>query len=207
MIYKCNTTKTYNGYPSQLFRIQRASYNGTYKESETGSFCRIVQRPSNYYLYPALNSGTLLPIPGSNITVQNLTDENLTYCWYLLPNIPKTTVVDEYGVYLTYSVKQQIIYVPKENAGKITQTLNTSQLFSYIINNNVYSIQPPIGIKDGEYFIPEGYPLILDKILIYSYQPNSEMNNKKCELCTLNYYDYAILPTIIKEPSDYTFYG
>ena len=203
----CNTTNTYMNFPSQLFRMQRASYSGTFKQTTSGSFCRIQQRPSNYYFYPNLDTGSLSPIPLSNILLQNITDDTKTYCWYLLPNIPvQMYVTGTQTLYL--SARQQLIYVPSDKASTVPASNNYFKLLQYIMTNNVYSIQPQLYIEGGKYILANNGNLILDKVLVYN---NSEsatsLNNSKCIACTINYLDYAILPVIIKNPDEYTFYS
>lgn len=201
---ECNTTKTHNGYPSQLFRVQRASYSGSFKQSQSGSFCRIVQRPSEYFLYPFIESGNTIPIKGSSIILTNTISVNETYCWFMVPAIP----VNYYLInneYIYTSSKQQIIYV--KNPNDIPQTNNYNDLVQYIITNKSLSIQPQTYQSGQQFYMYDNGDLILDNYLFYNNNESSNsLNNSKCFLGYINYLDYNILPTLLKNPDDYTFY-
>lgn len=205
-LQRCNLTLTQNGIPTQLFRFQRAEYVGTvFKQSNSGCFCRIIQRPSEYSIYPTLNASGE-PVVGSPLTFIQ-TNETTSYCWYLMPQLKKHPFPVEYGSYIYYSSLQQFIYI-KDPKSISQMTTDQNSLWDYIINNKVYAIQPETVFDGNKYLLKDGGNLILGEYLLYNEQENADSpNNSKALICNTNYLDYAILPLITSSPQNFTFYS
>ena len=90
---KCDIQASYNNYPSQLFRIERASYDGVkFTTDPKGIFARIIHRPSNYLVSPSSNletGGTTATdtYSGSTLGLTPIGKTVLTsgYWWVLVP--------------------------------------------------------------------------------------------------------------------------
>ena len=209
---KCNLTKSYNSIPSQLFRFARAEFKeNSFKQSNSGSFVSITQRPSEYCLYPSLDPITKNPVLNSVLGFIPK-NSNIEYCWFLLPRLPPREIKTVTGAYNLYSAREQIIYV---NSPKlIPQTTNTTELWNYIIDTlattSIYSIQPEciLNSTNTQYILKNSGNLIISNMLFYNEnEPYTSLTNSKSIICSTQYLDYTLLPLITSNPASYTFYS
>ena len=91
----CDMRLSYNGYPRELFRVQRADFNGTnFVPSQAGPYAQIIHRPTGYGVAPTLgndafgNPDLLKPILNAPLQLLPLaTGGSKGYWWLLMPQI------------------------------------------------------------------------------------------------------------------------
>lgn len=121
---KCSSTELYDNFPAQLFRIERAYFDGkNFVSNSNGQFARIIYRKNGYVLYPT-SDYRLTFIKSSDYYL------NQGYWWVLFQDI----------VYNDFKSPSQIVYSPDPT--KVPSTSNTKEIVNYINNNDLYSISP-----------------------------------------------------------------
>jgi hypothetical protein len=204
----CNISDAYSGYPSQLFRLYRADWDGhTYKPNQSGMFARILHRPTGLYLGPSLESenGVLnprAPISGANLRLTSGTLIAQGYWWILVPQIndPTYTPPIEGTSKPYYLGRPQIAYVPDP---AVLPASTDAVSFWYFLTTS----SPPILVVS-----PAGYyysaPFIaIPYLIVDRHLPPDDPEQLASVLAAVQYLDYNLIPIITFQPTAFDFYG
>lgn len=189
---QCDMSLSYNGYPRELFRIERADFDGRrFNANQNGRFAKITHRPTGYSVGPTFSTNGITPVEDADLQLIDITTNEIKNggFWWLLVN-PLTNG--------NLASESQIIYVP--DASKVPNPVTWEFVTSSL------SIQPeydPISltlisngnIKMRKYFfvdITTNYNGIDSKVLARG--------------LSTSYLDYAILPTIMVNPISFNVY-
>ena len=95
---------------TQLYRIQRADFDGNaFTPSTQGRFARLIYRPTNTAISPALQGNSLLlPVPGQPLQLTPITAGSDGYWWYLAPALKSPT-----GVTPARVSRSQLVFINK----------------------------------------------------------------------------------------------
>lgn len=159
----CSIQTSYGGYPSELFRIERASFNGlTFTFDQAGSFCKIIHRPTNYLLSPVLTNnvptegGLLELIPINNV-------KNFGYIWLFSENVS----FNSNGINI--SANSQLVYI--SDPGNLPSTQDLKLYLDYMEKKYVVKID----IIDSNLPKPT-QPSLYDIIIGPVLQPSTQNN-------------------------------
>ena len=193
----CDMRTSYNSIPSQLFRVQRANYDGySLKESSTGQFARIIHRPTQYVVYPTFNETGLL-VDGNYLTLVDpatITHTN-GYVWLLVNQIKNEDLV----------APAQIVYCSDYTTAPNIN--DTAGMWDYC--QDKFSIQPQLATSNS--YVTNGTPVMKTYFVTNSTsqsedsQEAQDEQNKKSRTTT-QYFEYSIISVMIQDPSAYTFY-
>lgn len=116
----CNSAELYDNFPAQLFRIERASFDGkNFIINSSGQFAKIIHRKSGYVLAPTSDYRLQFIKSGQNY-------QKSGYWWVLLDSLR----------YDNYYSPPQIIYFPDP-----TIMPTQSGFLTFLTSNNIYSLQ------------------------------------------------------------------
>lgn len=192
----CDMSASYNSYPSQLFRVERATFDGVkFTNTDSGPFVRMIHRPTGYSVSPTLSAAG---IPTGNLELV----PTKGFQWALLPQIKDP---DGSG----NGSRPQIIYIP--DASKYPGPSLTPKLKAYLTSNTllVYSIQPTLAY--GNYSVLPVSQKLLVKPYIYTnfdipeYQGGDPQGPSKVSVTQI--LDYSTLPMMMQNPSNFDFFG
>lgn len=137
----CNVSSVSNGFPNQLFRIQRADFDGRdFVENNNGKFIRIVDRKSGNVVSPATEVTTSGPsLNGIELTLVPIGSTALRkgYWWVLTPTLSK-------GAYKSIP---QLVYI--ENPSTLPTSGNEWSYYSDKMSINIEYYTIPGGISSN----------------------------------------------------------
>uniref|UniRef100_A0A6C0AEF8 Uncharacterized protein n=1 Tax=viral metagenome TaxID=1070528 RepID=A0A6C0AEF8_9ZZZZ len=211
----CSIQTSYGGYPSELFRIERASFNGlTFTFDQAGSFCKIIHRPTNYLLSPVglpTEGGLLELIPINNI-------KNSGYVWLFSENVS----FNANGIDI--SANTQLVYIPDPKNVPSTQDLNiylSYMMQQFTVTIDIIASNPPgrprapatinPGISNTIVVNPPSQSqtkspnpngnLKMGKFLTYN--KYSSYDSNLINMNTVTYLNYGLLPMLLSNPSNF----
>jgi hypothetical protein len=191
----CDMTLSYNGYPSELFRIERSDWDGRkFNSNQNGRFAKITHRPTGFSVSPTFQSNGITPITKGNLQLIDTSLASSTnissstgYWWLLVDGLSNGNLVSE----------SQIIYVadPTKVPNPITWEFATSSL----------SIQPQY--DPSTLTLVNNGNVIMDNYFIVDITKTINGVDSKTLAMGLStsYLDYSILPIIMQNPSNFTF--
>lgn len=177
----CNLIETYQGFPSQIFRIERANYeNGKFISNQFGDFYRITHRPSGYFLSPELRGKNTFPLADLKFVKINRISDG--YVWSYIDEIVDLKNPTLFGI-------PQFIYI--DNPERFSLKLS---IYTYLTDseNPVYGIQPETVLKDGKIEIVNLGNIKMGTYFFYS------KNSNLFQLYKTTYLKYSILPFLLQ---------
>ena len=200
----CDMSSSKDGIPRQLFRIERADWNGKeFKENQNGNFARIVHRPTNKLLSPSLGLG----IDGKPSPLKPLIDEKVilidrgakdTYVWALIPQLKDPTIPSPTDPKRLIA-RSQIVYAP--NPRLFPNFNDQASLWKFLtaLGSNTLSMTPK-KLPNSIYGLWMGGYVVTDSL-------GDEQTQRASKLAFGMYLDYSIVGIIRDIPQNYDFYG
>ena len=184
-----NTVDSF-GFPSQIYRIERAAYvlGFGFQPNDSGSFIRIVHRPTNTYVGPEFGATPTQLTTTTNLTLVPISRSTRSdglkldgYWWYLTP-----TLSDPSGSGTTQKLsKQYLAFVVNPET---IPTTDPQKMWDFAISSYV------MGYPSGGNFECIPFPTY-----------TSQTANVVANQAQAQYFDYAILPLIMGTVSQYEF--
>lgn len=199
----CDMRISYKGFPRQLFRVERAEYDGfRFIPNQEGVYAKIVHRQTGYILMPTLKSvNQKLSTLNPDITKPvNMYDPKLfgrdIYPWGLVsqlsdPANPKIIA------------RSQIAYLPDPT--RVPNFGDSKKIWEYLTskNNNVVSMSP---VLDNNKRILKLVPFVtVDSTLPTT--PGSPDPQQLSKETAAMYVDSSIVGIIVKNPQNFDFNG
>lgn len=198
---ECDMRCAYLGYPRQLFRLDRADWNGTgYAQSSSGAYMRITHRPTGLCVAPTLNGNQ--PLSGQPLRLVSPTSTSQGYWWYLIPQLydPNYIPPDEGEEDPPrYFARPQIAYVPDPAA--IPNPNDRQAFWAFLTSSNPPLVMAPSARASHVPMIVQPY-LIVDANL-----PLSAPSQQASILSSAQYMDTQLLPLILLDPEAFSFYA
>jgi hypothetical protein len=198
---RCDMTVTYLGFPSQLFRIQRASFDGAnFVPDQNGLFARITHRPTGYGVAPALlNSSSgqpslSNPVVGQPIQLIPLTTGGSTgYWWALIPQLDDPAYVS--GALVHNIGRAQMVYVPDATL----LPTNRSAIWTYLTTSSTaLSVIPESNIAGARLITTQYITVDANAPISGGIDPQA-----RSKLASVLYLDYPIISLITQNLSSF----
>lgn len=198
---ECDMRCAYLGFPRQLFRLDRADWNGTsYAQSSNGAFMRITHRPTGLYVAPTLDGEQ--PLSGQPLRLVSPTSAAQGYWWYLVPQLYDPNYIppddEDEEEPPRYFARPQIIYVPDPAA--IPNPNDRQAFWAFLTSSN-----PPLAMAPSAKALH--VPMIVQPYLVVDANlPLISQPQRASILSSAQYIDTQLLPLILLDPEAFGFY-